>query len=285
MTLRRVQLFELEDFAWFPKTIRDLATDYLHFVQKRFALHRPMVPLLCDALKASGAANVLDLCSGGGGPVLALYEAMTAAGISVPFTMTDRYPNLNAFDRISSLYPSGISYSVESIDATQVPRELLGMRTMFNAFHHFAPASARSVLACAVEARQPIGIFEIPDRALSTIIPLFLTPLFVAAATPFMRPFRWQRLLFTYLLPLVPFMCWWDGIVSQFRAYTVTEMLELTRGLDDYDWKAERVRIGGAGHVTYLLGFPKSQLARPSLQSTDDAATQTVTAAGLPCAV
>jgi hypothetical protein len=37
---------ELEDLAWFPHTILDLATDYLHFMETRFALHKPVVPLL-----------------------------------------------------------------------------------------------------------------------------------------------------------------------------------------------------------------------------------------------
>ncbi|MDQ6677581.1 MAG: class I SAM-dependent methyltransferase, partial [Acidobacteriota bacterium] len=137
-----------------------------------------------------------------------------------------------------------------------------------NGFHHFAPAAARSVLECAVKARQPIGIFEIPDRRLATIIPLLFTPLFVAMATPFIRPFQWQRLIWTYLLPLVPVTCWWDGLVSQFRAYTVPELLELTQGLDDYDWQAARVAINGnRGYLTYLLGFPKTRRAADNLAS------------------
>jgi len=256
--LPRLQLFELEDLPWFPRTIRDLATDYLQFVQSRFALHEPMVPLLRDALHQSRATEVLDLCSGGGGPVLALYEALLAGGISVPCKLTDRYPNVNAFRRLSSLHPIGITYSDEPVDATKVPTRMPGLRTMFNAFHHFAPTDARAVLACAVDARQPIAIFEIPERTLGNLIPLLFTPLFVAIATPFIRPFRWHRLLWTYLLPLVPVNCWWDGLVSQFRAYTVEEMRELTRGFEDFHWTAAQVKLGGTpGHVTYLVGIPQ----------------------------
>jgi len=59
--------------------------------------------------------------------------------------------------------------------------------------------------------------------------------------------------LWTYLIPLIPLTCWWDGLVSQWRAYKVEELLELTRGLNGYDWTAVRVPIRGvAGHVTYL---------------------------------
>jgi hypothetical protein len=41
MPLPRLQLVELEDLTWFPHTIRDLATDYLQFMETRFALHKP----------------------------------------------------------------------------------------------------------------------------------------------------------------------------------------------------------------------------------------------------
>ena len=47
VVLPRLQLFELEDFPWFPRAIRDLATDYLHFMETRFNLHQPVV-LKCD---------------------------------------------------------------------------------------------------------------------------------------------------------------------------------------------------------------------------------------------
>jgi hypothetical protein len=59
---------------------------------------------------------------------------------------------------------------------------------MFNAFHHFVPQDARSTLECAVHARQPIGIFEIPERALVTMLSMVFTPALVILATHFMRP-------------------------------------------------------------------------------------------------
>jgi len=263
MPLPRFQLFELEDLPWFPPAIRDLATDYLHFMERRFDLHRPVVALLRRALEQSTLARVVDLCSGGGGPVLALYEDLLADGVVVQFTLTDKYPNLKAFRRLAGLHPSGIDYVPDSVDATEVPRELIGFRTMFNSFHHFGPAAGLDVLRCAVEARQPIGVFEIPERSLATMIPLLFTPLYVAVATPFIRPFQWRRLLWTYALPLVPLTCWWDGLVSQFRASTVSELIGLTGGLGAYEWEADRIPIGATpGHLTYLLGIPKRHACR-----------------------
>jgi hypothetical protein len=260
MTLPRLQLFEFEDFPWFPAIIRDLATDYLHFMETRFALHRAVVPVLRTALETTATTTVVDLCSGGGGPVLALYQAFAADGTTLRFILTDKYPNLPAFRRLTAAHEK-ISAVTTPVDAAAVPRELAGFRTVFNAFHHFSPLVARAVLQSAVAARQPIGIFEIPERAMITMLPLLFTPLFVALATPFIRPFRWRRLLWTYLLPLVPLTCWWDGLVSQWRAYSVAELERLAEGLGDtrYEWRAGRVALPGSpGHLTFLIGLPRA---------------------------
>jgi hypothetical protein len=105
MPLPRFQLFELEDLRWFPAAIRDLATDYLHFMATLFQLHQPVVPLLRCALGQSAKPHVVDLCSGGGGPVLALYEALVADGAALQFTLTDKHPNLPAFRRLARCTP------------------------------------------------------------------------------------------------------------------------------------------------------------------------------------
>ncbi len=85
---------------------------------------------------------------------------------------------------------------------------------------NFKPDDALAVLRGAAADRQPIAIFEVPDRAPRMLLPILLTPLFVWLATPCMRPFRWRRVLRTSPVPLVPLTCFWDGIVSQLRAYT-----------------------------------------------------------------
>src|SRR2546427_2704768 len=99
MILPRIHLFELEDQPWCPAIIRDLATDYLHFIETRFALHRPVLALLSEALQATRADHVVDLCSGGAGPIPALQKALAAEGLIVQFTLTDRFPNVCAFQQ------------------------------------------------------------------------------------------------------------------------------------------------------------------------------------------
>src|SRR5688572_6082537 len=257
----RVHLFELEDQDWFPSLIRDFATDYLEFMEARMALHRQVVPLLAEALRATGSSKVVDLCAGAGGPVVALREELAREGVNVGFLLTDKFPNVPAFRRLEERDP-GIEGYREPVDATNVPPQLTGFRTVFNAFHHFKPEDARAVLQSAVSARQPIGIFEIPERTVPIVIAtMFFVPILVLVSTPFITPFRWERILFTYPIPLVPLTCFWDGTVSQLRAYTPDELQALAVSLGDvgYRWTAGKVRGPDSPiHLTYLIGLPSA---------------------------
>ena len=90
-------------------------------------------------------------------------------------TLTDKDPNLAAFERLSSQHPLGIRYIPAPVKAMKVPEYLEGLRTIFSAFHHFAQKSARLVLQNAVQERQPVGIFEIPERKFLMMVPFLFT--------------------------------------------------------------------------------------------------------------
>ena len=70
---------------------------------------------------------------------------------------------------------------------------------------------------------------------------------------PFIRPFRWSRLIWTYLIPLNPIVLFLDGIVSCLRAYSPLELSELTRELSasGYIWEIgeERRRLLSPDYV------------------------------------
>jgi hypothetical protein len=255
--LRRLHLLELEDQAWFPATVRDLATDYLQFAQTATGMHKAMTPLIRDALAAGDTTHIVDLCSGGSGPLVAVINSLRQSGLDATATLTDLFPNLPAFQRAASESKGAIDYVSTAVDATAVPRELRGLRTLFNGFHHFRPADATAILADAVRANEPIAIFEFSRRSLGTLVPILFMPLFVWLSTPFMRPMTWKRLLFTYPIPAVPFTCLWDGIVSQLRAYTIDELEALGRSAGSMEWRAGAIAIArGSGKLTYLVGYP-----------------------------
>ena len=258
--MKRLHLMEIEDQKWCPRAIRDALTDFLQFNLARMQPYAAMTPKLLEALQRNGSPHVLDLCSGGGGPWLWLHPTLMEKGMTLSVCLTDKYPNIEAFERWSRQTQHAITFHPYPVDATRVPGELPGFRTMFTAFHHFRPAEASAILADAVRHRRSIGVFEATHRGVLFFLLMLTTPLHVMACMPFIRPFRWSRWLWTYLVPIVPLVIMFDGLVSCLRSYSVVELRTLTDGLkaNDYHWDIGEVRNKWIPiPVTYLIGTPK----------------------------
>lgn len=261
--MRRVHLVELEDLPWFPAVLRDGGTAYLSFVSGRSGHARLLAPTLGRALRATGATRVIDLCSGAGGPIGEVTDALAESGQPVQALLTDRYPNARAFQAASQGHGGRIEARLEPVDATAVPAELSGLRTIFNAFHHFRPEAARAILADAARARQPIAVFEIVSREPLMLLAMLMTPLTVTLTLPFWRPFNWKWVLFTWILPLMQLFVLWDGLVSWLRIYSVPELRELVADLQvpGWEWEIGTIKLGEApAHATYLVGRPTALL-------------------------
>jgi hypothetical protein len=258
--VRRRQLVELEDLPWLPRVIRDGATDYLAFMTSRGGQIESLVPPLERLLRRTGEREIVDLCSGGSGPTPRVVSLLRERGLPVRATLTDFYPNVAALERACAASGGALDYSEKPVDATRVPESLRGARTIWNAFHHFRPEQAREILASAVRARRPIAVFEILSREPLFLLSLVFSPLVAVLTAPFWRPFRLSSLFFTWLVPLIPFVIVFDGIVSWLRIYSEPELRELVTPLgDSYEWEIGRVRLGNAPvHGLYLVGAPRS---------------------------
>ena len=249
----RLHLIEIHDQPWCPRSLRDALTDFLQFTINVGRSYAPILPMLRDAVARAGAPRVGALGAGAGGPWRwwSRDPRGRARGFAVPVVLTDKYPNRVARTGALPFHP-------EPVDATAVPADLRGFRTLFTSFHHFRPAAARAILADAVHRGQGIGVFEISRRASREIAVIALTWLAVLVFVPFIRPLRWSRLVWTYLPPVLPFVGLFDGVVSCLRTYSPAELRELLHGLDSYDWEMGETRSPWSPlAVTYLVGVPK----------------------------
>jgi len=255
--MRRIDIKELHERPWMPRVVRDYMTDALQFVMGVAGVYRPIVGLLGNAVDAAGAQRVVDLCSGGGGPWSWIYKTVEDRRGDLRIVLTDMYPNLTAFEELRRISGGIIEFCQEPVDASNMPERLSGFRTMFTSFHHFNPQEASGILRDAVEQRQGIGIFELPRRSVVTILQVTLVPLGALLTAPFMRPFRLARLFWTYIIPVIPFLLWYDGVLSCLRAYSIADLTHLSSklGAKDYAWETGEVS-GGLATVTYLLGHP-----------------------------
>ncbi|MBS2029165.1 MAG: hypothetical protein JST54_14775 [Deltaproteobacteria bacterium] len=256
----RLHLFELEDQPWFPAPARDAGTAYLELSLRVSGQAKLLAPTVVHALEESGQTEIVDLCSGGGGPWGVLAEELAALGKPFHLTFTDRYPNAQALDALVQRDPAHLSFRTEPVDATRVPPDLRGLRTVVNAFHHFRPDEAKGLLQSARDAREPIFVLEFASRSPAFFFGVLLGPLITLFAVPFLRGLRASWLALTYLFPLVPFLVGWDGLVSALRVYSVPELEAMTRGLaaPGYRWSVGQVRLGKApAYATYVLGVPE----------------------------
>lgn len=256
--MARIHLFEFEDLGWFPSALRNYGTDFLQFLSNKTKLFKPAIPLLEEALEKAGTTQIIDLGSGGGGGLLWLNSQLVEGMPELKVTLTDYYPNIPAFKRTKA-EATNIDYVENSVDARDVPKNLVGLRTQFLSLHHFRPADAQLILQNAVDAKSPIAIFEGQERSVPSILAMVFSPLSVLFTTPFIKPFSLGRLIFTYLIPIVPLFVMWDGIVSSLRTYSVKEMEALVEKLnnkDSFEWKIGKAKNGPAV-VLYLIGVPK----------------------------
>jgi hypothetical protein len=255
--MRRIQFIELHDQAWFPPSLRDEVIDALQYGLGLLKPYGSVALLLRRAFDLTRSQLIVDMCSGGGGPWPYLSRTVEGAAHAIHVCLTDKYPNLGAFETLQAESEDRITFCSGSVDATNVPGDLKGFRTMFTSFHHFSPEQARAILQNAVDEGQNIGVFEMTKRAPLTIALMFpwaLMPLFF---TPWIRPFRWSRLFWTYVVPVVPFVFLFDGIVSCLRTYRPEELREMVQTLTENSYRWEIGEQSGAPAempITYLIG-------------------------------
>ncbi|MEW4925605.1 hypothetical protein [Algibacter sp. 2305UL17-15] len=254
----RIHLFEFEDQKWFPIFLRNYGTDFLQFLSNKTKLYKPIVPILIKGLQKSKTNQIVDLGSGGGGGLIWLNSELKKEISDLKITLTDFYPNIPAFN-FTKKQASNFEFIEASVDARDVPKELKGLRTQFLSLHHFKPNDAKQVLQNAVNSNSSIAVFEAQERSLPSILAMLFSPLSVLFTTPFIRPFKFGRIIFTYLIPIVPLFVLWDGVVSSLRTYSVKEMKALVANLENtetYDWEIGRIK-SGPGALLYLLGTKK----------------------------
>lgn len=254
----RIHLFEFEDQKWFPTFLRNYGTDFLQFLSNKTKMYKPIIPIIKKGLEKSGTHQIIDLGSGGGGGLIWLNSELKKDIPNLKITLTDYYPNISAF-KFTKKQADNFEYVEQSVDARNVPTELSGLRTQFLSLHHFRPDDAKQILQNAINLNNSIAIFEAQERSVPSILAMLFSPISVLLTTPFIRPFTLGRIIFTYLIPIVPLFVLWDGVVSSMRTYSVKEMKELVSKLDgkeNYNWEIGKVK-SGPSVILYLLGTKK----------------------------
>ena len=267
--MKRVHLFEFEDYKWFPQWIRNNITKLIVVLHKMMGVEEVLAKLCSEILKDNQIDKIVDLGSGAGGAMPGVLSTLHSQyGLTdTQLLLTDRYPNANTIKSLTeSKLP--ISYNLDSVDATQLDKVPLGLRTMINSFHHMDVGNAKKIIESAQKSKQPLLIYEMAENKIPLFLWWLLLPIsliilivMVFFMTPFTKPIDVRQLLFTYLIPIIPICYAWDGQASMPRMYTFDDFNELLKGVEDenYTWKKGRPKNNKGKIVgSYFLGLPRS---------------------------
>ena len=226
----------------------------------------------CSYCRLERAASLICARAAGGHGSGLPAISLKAESQRLQFCLPTSIPNQPAFERIRAATGNTVGFHPDPVDATCIPTELAGFRTMFTTFHHFAPHEAKAILKNAFDQGQGIAIFETPKRDSRTLLMVFLVPLLALGLVPRIRPFRWSRIFWNYCLPVIPFTLWFDGVMSCLRSYSQADLRESIAGFtsENYRWEVGEER-GRWASITYLLGCP---VRRGELQDLELAAAE-----------
>jgi hypothetical protein len=259
--MNRIDLPEIEDQAWCPAVVRDALTDFLSTAGHITRFYDSYARDIADVMQRTGNKRIVDLCTGGGLPALDMLDALGRVGVpDAEAVLTDLYPNVSAITARAASRPHAVRAMTSSVDATNVPEDLTGFRTLFNAFHHFPPELAQKILEDAVRKAQPIACFELVERSSLFLVGWPFVPMLGAAAVlPFAGRMPAARFALTYVAPVIPAVVAWDGFASCMRSYSVPELRAMVAPLETsrYRFRVERRPTRAPfTYATCLMGAP-----------------------------
>ena len=254
MSKRSWHLFEFSDLTWFPTLWRSFLTDLLDHHYRTSRVYHAAIPILYNLIRRSGYTQICDLCSGTGGPWPDLAPLLKQAVPRLKVTLTDKYPP--AIAQLSKDW----TYAPASLDINSFSFHEPALYTLFTSFHHLKPAMATQVLKNVTQSGHPIGIFEFTENRWANKLGMFLSPLYVWAISFSVSPRSPWRFLWTYLLPVVPLIYWWDGLISHGRTYSLEEMESMAEAFPNYHWEVGRSAADEQSQgITWMIGWKKLQ--------------------------
>ncbi|KIW06192.1 uncharacterized protein PV09_02672 [Verruconis gallopava] len=216
--------------------------------------------------------------------------------------MSDLHPNIDSWMETCSYSQGYLSYIPQSVDATDPPMSVIStsakrsrtaegfqsdskiFRLYCLSFHHFDDRLAKKVLESTMETADGFAIIELQDRFLSSFA-LMLGHIPLIYVTSIFRYYRdiWMLILI-YVLPIVPIINTFDGLVSCLRTRSFKEVMALIgtvpqeRGSSRFekiafkdDWvfrSAYEIHSRPVGYMNWIAGHRRSDMMHQQHSST-----------------
>lgn len=121
--MSRLHLIEIHEQPWCPAPLREGLRDGLFTAWKLFFWTNAL-PHLRDLLSHAEEPRIVDLCSGSGGPIPLVTDALAEDHPALSITLTDLFPAKGWNNPLGE--DPRIGYAPEPVDATAVPAGMGG---------------------------------------------------------------------------------------------------------------------------------------------------------------
>ncbi|TKX20528.1 hypothetical protein C1H76_7339 [Elsinoe australis] len=118
----------------------------------------------------------------------------------------------------------------EAMKATCTARTKV-MHLFCLSFHHFEDEDARRVIRSMLSNSDAFCVVELQERSLGCLAMLALEPVLLFLVSWYWFWGDWSQLFWTYVVPVLPVLHGWDGVVSCLRTRTFGEMREMIDGV------------------------------------------------------
>ena len=227
---QRINLFEFGDQSWLSGWLRDAYLDCLNLGLKSGGQFNQLHRAYANWSAVQPGASVLDLGSGGAGPIATMVRRAKRESIPLPkIILSDLHPSPEHYQVLQSeLGAEQIGYMAEPVSALAVGPGAPRLRSMCSTLHHFAPTQVQALILDAIHHADGLFIVEPLQRNLRHFLMVLLSgPLPYLLAPFFARTWSWRKFFFTTILPIAPLMVAFDGCVSVLRTYKPEELVAM----------------------------------------------------------
>lgn len=227
--MKRKQITQIINTSWCPKFIKKLVAEFLSWFVVKVNATKPFIPLIESMVNDAHSNQIINI------------DFNIGAGIESvkPYLKED--------------------IQIKSIPISDFNTDTKGVYLFLNSFHQLNVKQAKEILSQIVNSKNPIIIVEGNNDSLWQVVGMTVfVPLTTLLTAPFVKPFRLTRLLFTYIIPVLPLIITIDGCIALLKLYNPKDLLELTSSINapKYEWKAGKNDNGRGGKIIYLTGKP-----------------------------
>ena len=228
--MKRKQVFQFSNQRWYPSFLKRDMYEFMSWFVVKVNAAKPFLPFLEEVIGHTQTKAIINI------------DSKIGAGI----------------ETVLPLLPEGAE--VINIELEKFSTHNRGTYTFINSFHQLDETKAKYYLNQIADSGNSIAVLEGNNDSLWQVVGMTIfVPLSVILSAPFVQPFRITRLIFTYLIPILPLITMLDGFLALFKLYNPNDLNELisTIPVKNYVWKSGKADNGRGGKIIFLMGYPE----------------------------